>query len=457
MVLTAARPRRAVGIIRVSHVGGREGERFISPSEQRDRIVSLCQAHGLQLVEVHQELDTSGGLPIERRPGLRAALQAIEAGAADTVVSAFFDRLFRSLPVQADVVDRIERAGGSVLTGDVGAVRADTAGSWLSSTLLGAVAEYQRRMTRERTGEAKRRAIERGVSTSARVVPGYRRGEDRRLVVVEAEAEVMRAAFQLRADGASWRAVQTFLRGNGIQRSVGGVVQMLGSRMYLGEVSNGQYVNAAAHPPIIERSLWQRANEQGGVAPGRKNPDRLLSGLGVLKCASCGGGLAIAVSTHADGRRYTNYRCPGTNNRPCALRVAIAAPLVEQLVEAHVRQLLVDESRTARTSVELTDARQLLAQRSAALDRAVDVLADVGDIDSAKQKLAALRAQLDEAKARVFELERLAGVSVTINAAADWSTLSTDGRRALVKAVLRRVVINAGRGAERVVFEAATE
>lgn len=34
--------RRAVGIVRVSRVGDRDGERFVSPSEQRERIASAC-------------------------------------------------------------------------------------------------------------------------------------------------------------------------------------------------------------------------------------------------------------------------------------------------------------------------------------------------------------------------------------------------------------------------------
>jgi hypothetical protein len=45
--------RRAVGIVRVSRTGGREGERFVSPAEQRERIEAACERDGLQLVAVH--------------------------------------------------------------------------------------------------------------------------------------------------------------------------------------------------------------------------------------------------------------------------------------------------------------------------------------------------------------------------------------------------------------------
>jgi DNA invertase Pin-like site-specific DNA recombinase len=86
-----------------------------------------------------------------------------ENGEADVVVAAYFDRLVRSLAVRREVVERVERAGGAIVAVDVGEVRADTASRWLSSTMLGMVAEYHRLVTAERTADAKRRVVERGV------------------------------------------------------------------------------------------------------------------------------------------------------------------------------------------------------------------------------------------------------------------------------------------------------
>ena len=63
----------------------------------------------------------SGGAPLAQRPGLRRAVEMVEAGQADVVVVAYFDRLVRSLAVQAEVVERVERAGGAILAVDVGA------------------------------------------------------------------------------------------------------------------------------------------------------------------------------------------------------------------------------------------------------------------------------------------------------------------------------------------------
>jgi DNA invertase Pin-like site-specific DNA recombinase len=116
--------RRAVGVVRVSRIG----EDVFSPAEQRERIASTCDRDGLELVDVLEALDVSGGAAPARRPGVRRAVQLIEKGSADIVAVAYFDRLVRSLAVQAEVVDRVESAGGAILAVDVGQVTNGGAG-----------------------------------------------------------------------------------------------------------------------------------------------------------------------------------------------------------------------------------------------------------------------------------------------------------------------------------------
>ena len=82
-----AKQRRAIGIVRVSRVGGREGESFTSPDEQRKRIESECEREGLELIDVISELDVSGGTPLSKREGLRTAIERVEAGEAQVIVN----------------------------------------------------------------------------------------------------------------------------------------------------------------------------------------------------------------------------------------------------------------------------------------------------------------------------------------------------------------------------------
>src|SRR5262249_10041345 len=154
----------------------------------------------------------------------------IEAGEAEVVVVAFFDRLVRSLKVQLEVAERVEAAGGRIVALDVGEVGVGATGQ-LTEQFLGAVAEYHRNVTAERTQEAKRRAIARGVPTFDNIPPGYRQREDRTLEPHPTEAYTVAEAFRLRADGATVMQVRDYLREHGIERSFHGTQALLTSRI----------------------------------------------------------------------------------------------------------------------------------------------------------------------------------------------------------------------------------
>ena len=110
-----SKPRDVV-VVRVSEKGDREDEHFHSPEVQIEAARRWAQDRGERLVaSPFPEIDVSGRLPLSRRPGLLAAIEMIEAGRADQLVVVYFDRLVRSLKVQLEVIERVERAGGGDL------------------------------------------------------------------------------------------------------------------------------------------------------------------------------------------------------------------------------------------------------------------------------------------------------------------------------------------------------
>jgi DNA invertase Pin-like site-specific DNA recombinase len=67
------------GYVRVSRVAGRAGASFISPAVQRETIQRLAGLHKLEVGEVVEELDVSGGKPIDERE-LGRLVRKVEAG-----------------------------------------------------------------------------------------------------------------------------------------------------------------------------------------------------------------------------------------------------------------------------------------------------------------------------------------------------------------------------------------
>lgn len=448
----SASSRRAVGVVRVSRVGGREGETFVSPSEQRERIDGACSRDGLELVDVFEELDVSGGASIEQRPGLGRALAAVEDGDADVIVVAYFDRLVRSVARQAEILERVERAGGAILAVDVGEVRADTASHWLSSTMLGAVAEYHRRVTAERTADAKRRAIARGVPTFARIPPGYRQQDDGRIEPDPSTAPAVAAVFEMRAGGATVRECRDYLREHGVERSYHGVQAMLGSRIYLGELHFGDLENLTAHEPLVERNVWQRVQRVAVPRGRRAKSERLLARLGVLRCGTCGSRMVVGTAHNGE---YALYRCSPVGD--CPRRVTVSATLAEDVVVARVRLLLSGVRGTAVLTDDTAAVERELDACERELDAAVRAFSGLDDVEAARERLLELHAARDAARDRLAELRAATAPALSIDADDDWDILTLDEQRALICAVIERVDVSPGRGADRLAVHARNQ
>lgn len=441
--------RRAVGIVRVSRVGEREGDRFASPLEQRERIEAACEREGLLLLETREELDVSGGTELMRRPGLSQALASIEAGQADVIVVAYFDRLFRSLKVQAELLERVEAAGGKVLAADVGEVSSDSAAKWLSATMLGMVAEYVRRTTAERVAGAQRRAVEQG-RVPFPLIDGLRRGEGGTVEIDPETVDAVREAFNMRASAATVQSIRDHLRENGIERSYHGVMSLLRSKVALGEVQFGTLRGTV--PAIVDRDTWERA-QRVSLPRGRKpKSDRLLARLGILRCGTCGSRMVIASSNNSG---YKVYRCPPTGD--CERRVAISADKVEQEIVTEVKRLLDGMKATASAADGTQQASKDLDHAQAAFDGAIQAFSGLETEPAAITRLRELRDARDTAR-EAYEgvIAMRDATTVAISVGDDWDLLTLEEQRALITTVVESVTVAPGRGSGRVTIHLRT-
>jgi hypothetical protein len=317
--------------------------------------------------------------------------------------------------------------------------------------MLGMVAEYHRRVTGERTADAKRRAVARGVAPFPRLPPSLRRGQDGRVELVPDQVPVVAEAFRRRLSGASIAEVRAFLRENGIERSYHGTLTMLSSRLMLGELSFGELVNRESHPPVVDIATWQAVQKIRSPRGRRAKSERLLARLGVLRCGSCGARMVVGTAHHG---QYALYRCPPVGD--CTRKVTISAEMVEGIVVEAARDLLEGVRGMASLADGLESARCELELREEELDRAVYAFGELDDVEAARERLRELREARDAARERVEDLEAAAVPALTVTAS-DWDELTPDERRALVRAVIERVDVSPGRGRDRVVVHARGE
>jgi DNA invertase Pin-like site-specific DNA recombinase len=382
---------RTVAVVRVSAQGERPDEHFHSPDVQLDSAKRWTRKRGERFVDHFHEIDVSGKRPLAKRPGLLKAVEMVEAGQADHIVVAYFDRLVRSLKVQLEVIERVEKAGGEIFALDHGKLTNGTAATRLSTNMLGAVFQYFAEVTGEKVTAAQARAVARGVLVGSRAVPGYERGKDGVLQPIPELAPVIVEAFERRDQGATITELQAFLLEHGIERSVTGITSMLRSRQYLGEIHFGDLHNVRAHTPIIrDRDLFDRVQRRTVPRGRRPKSERLLARLRVLRCATCGS--AMVINTYTG-----NYRCGNTSAAGCTGRAAIRADRIEEWAMDRVREYTADarghasaESHRRAAEAALADAQaQLSATRKRLLllppgsDQEPEVLEVVGELERA--------------------------------------------------------------------------
>src|SRR6516164_8195512 len=386
---------RDVVVVRVSEQGGRDEENFHSPKAQLAKARLWSEEQGNRVVAALEEIDVSGKLPLARRPGLLRAIEMVEAGEADHIVVAYFDRLVRSLKVQLEVIERVEQAGGEIYAIDHGRLTNGTAATRMSNNLMGAAFQYYAEVTGEKVKAPQERVVARGVLPNSRISPGYLRGEDGVLVVERPKARIVVQAFERRDLGASLVEIQALLAKHGIERSISGVASMLRSRMYLGEIHFGELHNTHAHEPIIkDRALFERVQRRT-VSRGRQaKSERLLARLGVLRCGTCCSRMVI--------NSYSgSYRCGDTSAHRCRRRAAVKADRVEAMVLDAVRAYSTtpDAHQRAPRKRQIREADDAIVRASADLDDTIRRLGELGLLGRAAshETLEKLSKALDDA------------------------------------------------------------
>jgi DNA invertase Pin-like site-specific DNA recombinase len=95
------------------------------------------------------------------RPQLAKLMASLKAG--DVVVVTKLDRLGRSTRELLDLIDGISKAGASFRSLNDPLFDTSSSQGRLLSTLLAAIAEFERELIRERTGDGRKRAMAAGV------------------------------------------------------------------------------------------------------------------------------------------------------------------------------------------------------------------------------------------------------------------------------------------------------
>jgi len=217
------------------------------------------------------------------------------------------------------------------------------------------------------------------------VLPLGYRVQDRRLVIVDSEAEIVRAIFRRYAELGSVRLLKAELEAQGRKskswtstagRMIGGkpfsrgaLYLMLRNRSYRGEIVHKGQSHPGEHPPIIDPPLWDAVEMRlAGNTAERNSATRtdqpsLLAGM-LFDAEGNRMTPSYAVKKGTRYRYYVSRPRITQDQRESTTALRIPAGEIEHLVISRVRQWLLDP-RSIYQSTRLADPsaqRRLIAR-----------------------------------------------------------------------------------------------
>jgi DNA invertase Pin-like site-specific DNA recombinase len=447
------------GYIRVSQVGGREGDGFISPEVQEKAIRDWGERHDAEILIEPHELNVSGGTM--DRPVFNSIMDKIRAGKSEGIVVYKLDRFSRSLLGALTVLSELGELKASFASATEPELDYSSPAGRAFLQQMFVFAEFTRSTLKESWATAQRSAIERGIHISPSDYLGYDRGDDRRLIPNDL-APVVAEVFQRRGEGESWRSLADFLnevapRDEGKLWNGQAVQRLCSKRVYLGEASRyvdqdidgrGPIVNSDAHPAIVTPPEFEAAQMDPRAAWGGDSdkPSPLLSGL--IRCSGCRYSMSIGRSPKGEQM----YRCRKAHaSGECPEPAMIMAPTIEDYVEGTILEHIDGIAKFKPASGDRDRLLGEVAQERAAYDdfrRDREARRKMGPEDwqdTLDIYLGALRA----AEARLEEFDRQAG-AVREGLTRDiYLSLPVDDRRQVIAGFIDTVMIRRSRGRGR--------
>ena len=224
------------------------------------------QSHeGWRLLPRHYDDGGLSGASLQR-PALQQLLDVVRGGGIDIIVVYKVDRLTRSLADFAKLVELFDAHGVSFVSVTQSFNTTSSMGRLTLNVLL-SFAQFEREVIGERVRDKIAASKRRGLWMGGTVPLGYR-NENKRLVIEDDDADLVRRIFRLYLDLGSVGAVVKALDAEGVRTrkghrfGVGATAQILNNRTYLGEIVWKGEVHKAEHEPIVDEETFAAVQDK---------------------------------------------------------------------------------------------------------------------------------------------------------------------------------------------------
>ena len=242
--------------------------------EACEAFIHSQKSEGWSVVRKHYDDGGYSGGSMER-PALQALLADIEHGKLDVIVVYKVDRLTRALADFARIVDLLDDRGVSFVSVTQQFNTTSSMGRLTLNVLL-SFAQFEREVTGERIRDKLAASARKGLWTGGRVPIGYD-VVNKKLVVNEQEAEVVRCIYEKFVELRSVRRLRLWLAEHGYRSKVriskhgmssgghpfgkGALYRILRNPVYLGQKEHRGQRYPGEHQAILASELFEQVQQ----------------------------------------------------------------------------------------------------------------------------------------------------------------------------------------------------
>lgn len=294
------------------------------------------------------------------RPAFQKLIKDVESGLVDMIVVYKIDRLTRSLIDFAKMVEVFDKNNVSFVS-VTQQFNTSTSMGRLTLNVLLSFAQFEREVGSERTRDKIAASKQKGMWMGGPIPLGYDI-EDKKLIINQAEADLVRLVFDKYIELQSYWKVAQYLNSNGyhLKKYVsragiehGGrafdkvsIYQIMKNPLYLGRVRHKNKEYDGQHEAIISNEIWNMAR---GIIeapyPTRKitnDEDNIPLLKGLIRCGCCNQAMVHTVVKKGNNRGYRYYvsvEAMKKSYEHCKIG-SVPAIEIENLVIDEVKKLL---------------------------------------------------------------------------------------------------------------------
>jgi len=288
------------------------------------------------------------------RPGWRKLLADAAEDKFDAVCVTYMSRLGRG---NAFIIGEYELAKVNVRVEMVKEKFGDDLMGYMSKTMTTMMDGVYPKMVGQWTRTKMEKMVEKGYRTGGTVPFGYTtiiaedgggfhspdKAPPKRLIPDEATAGFVRAAFDMAATATTLNSIARYLTAvSGRQWHSTTVKNLLTNEVYIGVQAFGQWRNENAHPAIVDREVWDKAQNflafrDTTTYSRRRNDDYLYLFRGLVWCPYCN---CAYTSNSAHGRNgiVHYYSCQNANKKGNCPVVRVNADKLHKAVFEQIRR-----------------------------------------------------------------------------------------------------------------------